>query len=119
VPYYVIHDPANILKQGVLRVFALREGRYDTIEPRWLGNVGLGLVLWRGKFEDVEEQWLRWCDRDGNVIPTGAERAAVAEARAAQEHAARVAAEERARAAEERAERLARQLGASGGEPSA
>ena len=110
VPYYVIHDPANLLKKGVLRAFALREGRYEPIDPRWLANLGLGLVLWHGKFEDVEAEWLRWCDRDGNVIPTGAERATAAEA-------ALAAAEERAKAAEERADRLARQLGASGAEP--
>jgi Uma2 family endonuclease len=119
VPYYVIHDPANLLKKGVLRAFALREGCYESIDARWLANVGLGLVLWRGRFEDVEAEWLRWCDRDGNVIPTGAERAAAAEARAEQERAARVAAEDRARAAEERAERLARKLGTSGSEPPA
>ncbi len=119
VPYYIIHDPRNLLKKGVVRGFALREGNYEPIDPRWLPNLGLGLVLWRGKYEDVEEEWLRWCNRDGNVIRTGAERAAAAEKRAEHEHQARTAAEERAKAAEELAERLAAQLRKTGDEPSA
>jgi hypothetical protein len=38
-------------------------------------EVGLGLTLWEGSFEGKHETWLRWCDQDGIVIPTGAERA--------------------------------------------
>jgi hypothetical protein len=40
----------------------------------WLKTVGLGLTLWEGPFEEeVSRLWLRWCDRQGQVIPTGAE----------------------------------------------
>jgi hypothetical protein len=40
----------------------------------WLEGVGLGLTLWEGQFEEeVTRLWLRWCDRQGQVIPTGAE----------------------------------------------
>ncbi|MBM4068281.1 MAG: Uma2 family endonuclease [Planctomycetes bacterium] len=105
VPYYIIHDPLNQLKKGVLRGFALREGRYVAFDPRWLPNVSLGLVLWHGTYEDVEADWLRWCDQDGSLIMTGAERAA--------------AAEKKAKSAEERAERLEAQLRQLGAEPSA
>jgi hypothetical protein len=35
--------------------------------------------LWEGRFEDTEGTWLRWCDREGNVNPTGTERAVRAE----------------------------------------
>jgi hypothetical protein len=37
--------------------------------------VGLGLVLWSGNIENCEGQWLRWCDNDGLVLPTGYELA--------------------------------------------
>ena len=37
--------------------------------------MGLGLTLWHGQFENWETVWLRWCDQQGRVIPTGAERA--------------------------------------------
>lgn len=40
----------------------------------WLEDVGLGLTLWWGGFEDrTDRLWLRWCDRTGQVIPTGSE----------------------------------------------
>ena len=37
-------------------------------------EVGLGLTLWKGDYEDWRKRlFLRWCDKDGVVIPTGAE----------------------------------------------
>jgi hypothetical protein len=52
VPYYVVFDPADRLQSGVLQGFALREGKYESISPSWLGGIGLGLRLWEGAFED-------------------------------------------------------------------
>jgi hypothetical protein len=75
VLYYVIFDPQNRLGEGVLRAFALRDGQYEPIEPAWLPAVGLGLTLWEGTFEGRRTRWLRWCRQDGQVIPTGRERA--------------------------------------------
>jgi Uma2 family endonuclease len=75
VLFYIIYDPDNLLGAGVLRTFALLRGRYEPTEASWLPEIGLGLRPWTGKFEGVEQTWLRWCDQDGNVIPTGAERA--------------------------------------------
>jgi Uma2 family endonuclease len=105
IPYYVIHDPRDLLGQGKLRAFALREGKYELIDPRWLPNIGLGLKLWQGAFEDVEDEWLRWCDESGRILPTGIEQAN-------QEKEVRLA-------AEQRAQRLAdklRELGIDAGE---
>ncbi len=45
------------------------------VEAQWFPEVGLGLRLWEGSFEGRPGTWLRWCGRDGQVIPTGAERA--------------------------------------------
>jgi Uma2 family endonuclease len=73
--YYVIFDPDEHLGQGVLRAFVLREGVYEPVEPTWLKRVGLGLVFWEGSYEGSSTRWLRWCDRQGQVIPTGSERA--------------------------------------------
>jgi len=55
--------------------------------------------LWEGEYEGVKAVWLRWCDQEGNVIPTGAELAEAERARA--EEAQRRAEAERARAEEE------------------
>jgi hypothetical protein len=101
--YYVIYDPSNILAEGVLRAFVLQIDHYEPIDPRWLSAVGLGLILWSGSYEDANEQWLRWCDQQGQVIPTGRERAE-------QEH-------QRAEQALQQAERLRAQLRAAGIEP--
>jgi hypothetical protein len=120
IPYYVIHDPEDLLGGGVLRIFEINRGKYQSITATpvtWLEEVGLGLTLWQGVFEGIEATWLRWCDKEGNLIPTGAE---------AKEQADRRADEERQRADEERqraeqalqeVERLKAQLRDLGAEP--
>ena len=88
VPNYVIHDPWDLLKGGVLRVYRLSRRKYK-LQPSapvmWIEDVGLGLTLWHGVYEGAEDTWLRWCDKDGNLVPTGAELAEQAKRRAEQE----------------------------------
>ena len=72
VLFYVIYDPNNLLHGGVLRAYVLQRNKYEPAEPRWLPEIGLGLVLWEGIFEGQQQTWLRWCDQEGQVIPTGA-----------------------------------------------
>jgi Uma2 family endonuclease len=103
VIYYIIFDPERHLPGEPLRLYALHEGSYAPMSDGWLPKIELGLALWQGVFEGLEETWLRWCDRDGNVIPTGAERAKQERERAEQER--------------ERAERLAARLRALGVDP--
>jgi Uma2 family endonuclease len=105
VPYYAIYDPNNHLGGGELRVLELQRRRYRAVADNWMEGVGLGLKLWQGIYEGVEETWLRWSDRDGRVILTGRE----------------LAEQERQRADEvsERIKRLEAQLRAQGMEPSA
>lgn len=94
--YYIIFDPTEQLKEGVLRVYELRHHAYVKLSTRWLSAVGLGVTLWTGTYEEKEEVWLRWCDPEGNLILTGAERAT-------QEY--RRAERERQRAEQERQEK--------------
>jgi Uma2 family endonuclease len=119
VLYYVIYDPDNLLGGGVLRAYGLRDGEYQPIDPRWLPKVKLGLVQWEGTFEGEQQTWLRWCDREGKVILTGAERAEEERRRADDER--RRADDERRRADEvtEKLNRLAAQLQALGIKPEA
>jgi len=51
-------------------------------EPVWFPEVGLGLRVWEGRYEDMGANWLRWFDASGTLVPTGRERAETAEARA-------------------------------------
>jgi Uma2 family endonuclease len=105
IAYYVVYDPLHELGASSLRTFELRGDLYVLIERPWFESVGLGLIEWEGIFEGTEGQWLRWCTRDGRVVPTGAERAEAAEARA--------------ETAEARAEKLAARLRAMGIDPDA
>jgi hypothetical protein len=107
VPYYIIFDPYEVLRHGVLRAFVSRGSRYVPLEKPWFETVGLGLTLWEGKYEDMTARWLRWCDARGRVIPTGSEMAEREKERARK--ARRRADEERER--RERLEARLRELG--------
>ena len=69
--YYAIHDPAGAVQSEPLKVFVLRDKSYTPCSVEWLPILGLGLTLWQGPFENCDTVWLRWCDRQGRVIPTG------------------------------------------------
>jgi hypothetical protein len=74
VRYYIIFDPEGHLSSQPLRLYQ-RHGSYQPLtESTWLEGVGLGVCLWDGVYEGVADRWLRWCDRSGSLIPTGAER---------------------------------------------
>lgn len=134
IPYYVVFDPLRQIQGesemngALLRVWSISGRRYEEVTPTegvseigqqvWLEEVGLGLTLWSGQFEEaVMRLWLRWCDRNGNVISTGAERANQAEERVDQAEERAGEAEERANEAEQKAQRLAERLRAMGIDP--
>ena len=108
--YYVVYDPTEQLSAQVLQVYELQVGRYQPRPDQYFPHVGLGVTLWTGSYEGQTGTWLRWCDAQGQVIPTGAERAAREAERATREA-------ERAQQAAARAECLAAQLRALGVDP--
>ena len=73
--YYVIFDPGRFIQQDPLRIYELSIGRYIPKNDLHLSQIHLDLCLWEGEFEGMHAQWLRWCDSEGQLIPTGAERA--------------------------------------------
>jgi hypothetical protein len=93
VRYYVIFDPENQLKKGVLRIYELQQTNYVEKTNNWLSGVGLGLTLWEGRYERLHKIWLRWCDRNNQLILTGAEN--TEEQRLAKEKAQQQAEQER------------------------
>lgn len=95
---YVVFDPIQQLSPEILRLFERHGGAYTEVKSLWLPEIGVGLTLWTGKYEEKEETWLRWQDGQGNLLLTGAEAAE----------------QER-----QRTERLAAQLRALGVEPEA
>lgn len=82
VSYYIVYDPTKQLGDKELYIYELRGMRYFETSDTWLDQVKLGVTLWDGEFEGRQDTWLRWCFEDGTVLPTGDERAQVAEQRA-------------------------------------
>lgn len=103
VPYYVIFDPDDELREGLLRVFDLSPKKPRRIEPNSIGELGLGLTLWDGTYQAMESTWLRWVDSNGIVIPSGQERAEEEESRADAEKTRAEAEKARADSEQERA----------------
>ncbi len=68
-PYYVIFDPGEVLLDGVLRAFGLNRRKYEPAEPAFFEEVGLGLKLWQGAYEEWTTRWLRLVRRQGQPHP--------------------------------------------------
>lgn len=100
IPYYIVYDPDQYLKAGLLRVYELQGQRYTLRTNRLLPSVGLGVTLWDGVAERKSDTWLRWTDLSGDLLPTAEERAAQVAAERDQQR--------------QRAERLAARLRALG-----
>ena len=120
IPYYAVYDPLRQIQDtdnmdgALLRVWQLVSGQYVELTPSagisateqaaQLDTIGLGLTLWEGPYEEkVNRQWLRWCDAQGQVLPTGAEGKAIEQ--------------QRADAEQQRADRLAEKLRKLGVDP--
>ena len=85
VSYYIVYDPTQQLGDKQLRIYELVGRRFRETSETWLEQVELGLTLWEGEFEGRQDTWLRWCYQDGNILPTGDERAQIAEQQAQEE----------------------------------
>ncbi|MCP4700741.1 MAG: Uma2 family endonuclease [Gammaproteobacteria bacterium] len=107
VRYYAIFDPEQCLsKKRMLHLYELHGTGYIETARQQFPEIGLGLTVWNGVYTEIENAWLRWCDRNGKLIATGAEcmRAEQAEQRAEQENMRAEQAKQRAEQAEQRAE---------------
>lgn len=79
VDYYVVFDPMGELQREMggqsIIAYSRNNRNYVRMTTLWFEELELGLTRWQGQFENTDYAWLRWCDRDGNVILTGKERA--------------------------------------------
>jgi Putative restriction endonuclease len=134
VPYYVVFDPLKQIQgkddmnEALLRVWLNTAGRYVELTPPegigevgqsvWLEEVGLGLTLWSGEFEEeVTRTWLRWCDREGQIIPTGAESTEIERQGREIERQEKEVERQKKEVERQRADRLAERLRAMGINP--
>ncbi len=105
VRYYAIYDNDRLLGEEVLRAYRLEGLKFQRLdEPVWFPDVGLGLRVWHGQYEDMEADWLRWVDAEGRLIPTGRELADAEKERADAEQERADAEKERADLEKERAD---------------
>lgn len=105
VTYYVVYDPFRMLGERELRAYRLAEGRYvEMVSASWLPEVGLGLALWDGKVEEVEDRWLRFVEKDGTLLATPDEKEQAARKAATQANSRADEANSRASEANSRAD---------------
>ncbi len=115
VPTYVIFHP----QLRVLEVYHLINGKYqlqapDETQRFWIESLGLFLGMWIGKKADYEGCWLRWWDREGNLILWGGELIQQERLRVEEERQRAEAERQRAEQAEAKNIRLMEKLRAMG-----
>ncbi len=125
IPYYGIYVMEK--SRGRLEMYHWQDLKYQRMTPDAAGRyriepLGVALGIWRDTRQEID--WLRWWDLDGNLLPTGAERAdaeresANAERKRADTERERAElAEQSAAQAREKATRLAEKLRALGIDP--
>ena len=132
-PDYFVYHPFNPNSLQGWRMDA--NDRYQPLEPNergwlWCQSLGLWLGTWSGTIEREPAVWLRFYDRDGNLVPLPEEAAVqrLEEASQQVEQASQQVEQERQRAEQEsqraeqerqRAERLAAKLKELGEDPDA
>ncbi len=66
----------------MLRSYELGEdGAYHALGKHWFPAIGLGVRLWQGNYENWDNEWLRWYDRRGRLVPISAELSGAAQRR--------------------------------------
>ncbi|WP_138499496.1 Uma2 family endonuclease [Nostoc sp. PA-18-2419] len=105
VPNYIIFEPDS----GSIETYSLEKTQEyvlqkpDENQCYWISEINLFLGVSQGTRENRTGKWLRWWDKQGNLLPWGTELAEQERQRTEQER--------------QRAERLAAQLQAAGIEP--
>lgn len=119
VTYYVIFDPYKKLSDKILTLYTLPFGKSTPLTQAFFPEIGLGLTLWEGDFENTfSKSWLRWSDEKGQIISSGIEKANIQEQRANDEKQRADNEKQRADDEKQRAERLAAKLKELGIDPS-
>lgn len=116
--FYLIWDTPR----GEFEVYELVRGGYQRLAPDEHGRVfvrdmGVAFGVWRGEYHNCTLDWLRAWDRDGNLLPTAADRAEVEKGRAEDERKRAEAEKQRAEAEKQRAEKFAARLRELGVDP--
>jgi Uma2 family endonuclease len=99
IPFYAIYE----VEKAAVEMYELVGNRYQRSQPNLEGRypvpeLGVELGIWEGKYFNQTLPWLRWWDREGNLLLAGDERAEQEKQRAERE-------KQRAEREKQRAER--------------
>jgi len=101
--YYIVYDPSQQLGKKSLYIYELSRGVYVEKQNTWLDQVELGVTLWPGEFEQKQDMWLRWCNREGGLYLTGDEATQLAEQKALESDQKALEAEQKALESDQKA----------------
>ena len=86
VKYYVIYDPGLHIYKTSLHAYQLKKKSYVAFPNNelknkrvWFEEINIGLTIQKGKYEDLEGEWLRWYDKKGKILKTGHEKVEILE----------------------------------------
>jgi Uma2 family endonuclease len=118
MPYYAIY----VIATGELEVYNWANFRYRRLEPNERGHypieyLGVELGTWQGRYQNQQQQWLRWWDPQGNLLLTGSEQAKLERLRTEQERQRADTERDRADREQQQKERLAAYLRSQGIDP--
>ncbi|NES80935.1 MAG: hypothetical protein F6K10_05760 [Moorea sp. SIO2B7] len=118
VPTYVTYDPY----EPSIEVRCLQDGKYtlkqaDENGRWWIQELELFLGIWQGERLRQNINWLRWWDREGNLLLWSSEQTEQEKQRAEQEKQRAEQEKQRAEQEKQRAERLAAKLRDLGVDP--
>jgi hypothetical protein len=66
------------VKKATVEVYHLVDGHYEKLTANERGHYPIApmeveIGIWQGSYENMELPWLRWWDREGNLLLTGDE----------------------------------------------
>jgi Uma2 family endonuclease len=73
IDYYVVFDPFQEYGPENVRAFTLARGEYERLSAAHFDRIGLRLERWRGTFEGLNDEWIRWFTTDGAMLPSAEE----------------------------------------------
>jgi len=89
--YYGVY----IIQSNQLEMYCFGNGGYQKMSPNERGHyfiepLEVELGIWQGSYQNQTQFWLRWWDKEGNLLLTGAERAEIEKVRAEKAEQARI-----------------------------
>ncbi len=105
IPYYGIYE----VEKASIEMYHLVNGTYELMVPNERGHyeipeMKVEVGIWKGIYQDLTLPWMRWWDKDGELIPTNEEAKEMERQRAEQERQAKELANQRAEQERQRAE---------------